>query len=138
MLLIGLQDHMGIIHLMEKKAIELRNWNTSFRGKFLVHASKNVDKDTSESLGIDYGILMRGAIIGSANLYDVKQYKNKTELEMDKNKHYADIKKFGFCKYGFMIKNPHRLKRSILYPGKLKFFEVAYPVSFSYILYNLA
>jgi len=28
-----------------KKTIELRNWNTSFRGKFLVHASKNVDKE---------------------------------------------------------------------------------------------
>jgi len=65
----------------------------------LVHASKNVDKDTSESLGIDYGILMRGAIIGSANLYDLKQYKNKTELEMDKNKHYA-AKNLAFVSMG--------------------------------------
>jgi hypothetical protein len=32
------------------------------------------------------------AIIGSAILYDVKQYKKKTELEKDRNKHYADIK----------------------------------------------
>jgi predicted transcriptional regulator len=75
-----------------KKSIELRNWNTSFRGKFLVHASKNIDKD----LGIDYSKVTRGAIIGSAVLYDVKQYRNKTELELDKNKHLADIKKFGF------------------------------------------
>jgi predicted transcriptional regulator len=75
-----------------KKSIELRNWNTSFRGKFLVHASKNIDKD----LGIDYSKVKCGAIIGSAVLYDVKQYRNKTELELDKNKHLADIKKFGF------------------------------------------
>ena len=97
MLLIGLQDHMGIIHLMEKKAIELRNWNTSFRGKFLVHASKNVDKLRSESLDIDHDMLTYGAIIGAAILYNVKLYKNKTQLEMDKNKHYADIEKFGFA-----------------------------------------
>jgi ASCH domain len=108
-----------------KKSIELRNWNTSFRGKFLVHDSKNIDKD----LGIDYNKLTRGAIIGSAVLYDLKQYRNKTELEVDKNKHLADIKKFGFRRYGFMIKNAHRFRRSIPYLGMLKFFEVEYPAT---------
>src|SRR6476660_2955997 len=82
-----------------KKTIELRNWNTTFRGKFLIHASKNVDKERSESLGIDYKMLTSGAIIGTAILYDVKQYKNKAQLEKDENKHYADIKRFGFRKY---------------------------------------
>jgi ASCH domain len=110
-----------------KKTIELRAWNTHFRGKFLVHASKNVDKQRSESLGIDHVMLTCGAIIGAAVLYDVKVYKNKTQIEMDKNKHCADIEKFGFCKYGFMIKNARRLRSSIPYPGKLKFFEVGYP-----------
>ena len=109
-----------------KKTIELRNWNTSFRGKFLVHASKNIDKERLDFLGIDYNNLTLGAIIGSALLYDVKQYKNKIELELDKNKHLADIEEFGFCRYGFMIKNTRRFKRSIPYPGMLKFFEVDY------------
>ena len=75
-------------------------------------------------------MLTYGAIIGAAILYNVKLYKNKTQLEMDKNKHYADIEKFGFYKYGFMIKNARRFRSSIPYPGKLKFFEVDYPVSF--------
>jgi hypothetical protein len=48
-------------------------------------------------------MLTRGAIIGTAILCDVKQYKNKTEREIDKNKHYADIKKFGFCRYGVPV-----------------------------------
>jgi ASCH domain len=113
-----------------KKNIELRNWNTSFRGKFLIHASKNIDKERLDSLSIDHNKLISGAIIGSAVLYDVKQYGNKRELEMDKNKHLADTKEFGFCKYGFMIKNAHRFRRSIPYPGMLKFFEVEYSVSF--------
>ena len=75
-----------------KKTIELRNWNTKLTGKFLIHASKNIYNGRSESLGIDYKKLVQGAIIGSAILYDVKQYKKKTELEKDRNKHYADIK----------------------------------------------
>jgi hypothetical protein len=105
----------------------LRNWNTSFRGKFLIHASKNVDKDRSKSLGIDHNKLIRGAIIGTAVLYDVKEYKRKTELETDENGHYADINKFGFRKYGFMVKNAKRLRSSVPYRGQLNFFEVEYP-----------
>jgi hypothetical protein len=109
-----------------KKTIELRNWNTTFRGKFLIHASKNVDKERSESLGIDYKMLTSGAIIGTAILYDVKQYKNKAQLEKAENKHYADIKRFGFRKYGFIVKNAHRLRSSVPYRGQLNFFEVEY------------
>ena len=52
----------------------------------------------------------------------------KTEFERDKNKHCADIKKFGSYKYGFMIRNAHRLQAVLPYPGQLKFFEVEYPV----------
>jgi ASCH domain len=74
-----------------KKTIELRNWNTSFRGKFLVHASKNIDKKRLDFLGIDYNRLTLGAIIGSAVLYDVKQYRHKIELELDKNKHLVSM-----------------------------------------------
>jgi hypothetical protein len=69
-----------------KKTIELRNWTTKFRGKFLIHASKKVDKERSESLGINHQNLIRGALIGTANLYDIKQYMSKAELEKDKSK----------------------------------------------------
>jgi hypothetical protein len=27
-----------------KKTVELRKWNTKFRGKFLIHVSKKIDK----------------------------------------------------------------------------------------------
>ena len=57
-----------------EKTIELRKWNTKFRGKFLVHASKNIDKEACERLDIDIDNLRKGVIIGSAFLYDVKQY----------------------------------------------------------------
>ncbi|MFZ0325920.1 MAG: hypothetical protein WBP64_14715 [Nitrososphaeraceae archaeon] len=59
-------------------------------------------------------------------MYDVKQYIRKTEFEKDKNLQYADFKKFGFCKYRFIIRNVQRLRTCILYPGHLKFFDVPY------------
>jgi hypothetical protein len=73
-----------------KKTIELRKWNTKFRGKFLVHASRNIDKEKCKSLGIDYTKLSIGMIIGRAILYDVKKYDNKALFMKDKNRHYAD------------------------------------------------
>ena len=73
-------------------------------------------------------MLIQGAIIGIALLYDVKRYKNKVELEADYYKHYADTKKFGSCTYGFMVKNANRLN-PIPYRGRLNFFEIDYPIS---------
>ena len=35
-----------------RKTIELRKWNTRFRGEFLVHASKAIDKEACKLHGI--------------------------------------------------------------------------------------
>ena len=57
-----------------KKTIELRSWDTKFRGEFLVHASKKIDKEACERNKIDPESFTTGAIIGKAILYDVKYY----------------------------------------------------------------
>ena len=107
-----------------KKTIELRKWNTNFRGKFLIHASKNVNKEKCRSLKIDPPKLYVGAILGRAELYDVKKYENKYQFTRDKNRHYADSNIFDSHMYGFMIRRAQRLRHPILYLGKLGFFEV--------------
>ena len=107
-----------------KKIIELRKWNTNFRGKFLIHASKNVNKEKCATLGIEHTRLNIGMIIGWAILYDVKKYDNKTQFMRDKNKHYADASIFNPYMYGFLVKNAHRFRHPIPYSGKLGFFEV--------------
>jgi hypothetical protein len=102
----------------------LRKWNTIFRGKFLIHASRNVDKEKCKSLGIDYTELSVRMIIGRAILYDVKKYDNKAQFIRDKNKHFADSNLFDSYIYGFKIKKAQRLRHSIPFSGKLGFFEV--------------
>ena len=77
-----------------KKTIELRTWNTKFRGEFLIHASKKVDKEACERNKIDPKSLITGAIIGKAILYDVKAYDSKNSFLRDKNKHFARPKEY--------------------------------------------
>ena len=114
-----------------EKTIELRKWNTKFRGEFLIHASKNIDLQACERLDIDIDKLTIGAIIGSAFLHNVKEYSNQEEFNKDKQKHFSIVTKyFDGYKYGFLIRNARLFKKSIPYRGKLRFFEVDKSINF--------
>ena len=104
-----------------KKTIELRKWNTKFRGEFLVHAAKNILIEDCKRMKISSSITT-GAIIGKVKLTDVKKYESDKELKSDKKKHYSssDITK---NKYGFILESPKKLRVPIPYSGKLNFFE---------------
>ena len=105
-----------------EKSIELRKCNTSFRGEFLIHASKTIDIESSERLDMNSNKFTIGAIIGSAFLYDVKEYSNQQDFETNRHKHFSLIPKyFEGYRYGFLIKNAKMLRKAIPYPGKLKF-----------------
>lgn len=106
-----------------QKTIDLRRWNTNFRGEFLVHAPLAIRKDDCKRLKINPKNLIRGAIIGKAEIYDVKKYRTKSELKMDSKKHLAS-KKFQDSKFGFLIKNARPFRVPIPCKGKLGFFDV--------------
>jgi len=101
-----------------KKTIELRKWNTNFRGEFLIHASKIPDKKAMKKFGFEK--LPLGFIVGKAKLVDVKKYNNKGEHKEDKSKHLAD---FSWGKFGFILKNQKRTKL-IPAKGKLNFWTI--------------
>ncbi len=110
-----------IIH--GKKTIELRRWNTSFRGEFLIHSPLKIRPADCKRLGINPNNLVKGAIIGKAEIYDVKKYNSKSEIIKDSKKHHAS-KSFQNNKYGFLIKNAKPFRIPIPTKGKLGFFEV--------------
>ena len=105
-----------------KKTIELRKWNTKFRGEFLVHAAKNVLTEDCKRLKISPEEIVTGAIIGKVNLVDVKKYESDKELNKDKKKHHL-VSNNTKNKYGFILENPKKLRVPIEYMGKLNFFE---------------
>jgi len=110
-----------IIH--SKKTIELRRWNTNFRGEFLIHSPLKIRSDDCKRLRINPKNLVKGAIIGKAEIYDVKKYISKSEIIKDSKKHLAS-KSFQNNKYGFLIKNAKPFRIPIPIKGQLGFFEV--------------
>ncbi len=118
--------------LQGKKKIDLRKWNTKFRGKFLIHASKIPDKKANQRFScfphkvqgkamkkFNLKKLLCGFIIGKAKLVNVKKYANKKEFNKDKNLHLADN---SFGNYGFILKEVKRIK-PIKAKGQLGFWN---------------
>ena len=108
--------------VQSKKTIELRKWNTKFRGEFLVHAAKNILTEDCKRMKILPSAITTGAIIGKVNLVDVKKYNSYKELKTDEKKHHS-ISEHTKNKYGFILENPKKLRVPIPYSGKLNFFE---------------
>ena len=108
-----------------KKTIELRKWNTNFRGEFLVHSPLKIRTNDCKRLKI-LKKLVTGAIIGKIEIIDVKKYNSKSEIKADYKKHLA-LTDFFNSKYGFVLKNPKSFRIPIPYKGKLGFFDVKLP-----------
>jgi len=106
-----------------KKTIELRTWNTKFRGEFLVHAPLKIKKNVCIKMDMDETKLRTGVIVGKTEIYDVKVYNSVDELKSDYKKHFAS-EEFLHHKYGFLLKNPKELRIPIAYKGSLGFFNV--------------
>lgn len=111
-----------------KKKIEVRKWNTKFRGEFLIHAAKTINLMACNILNIDSALCIRGSIIGKCYLYDVKIYLSNKDLIRDfKMNFVVDEKKFDDKRkrmYGFLIRDAIRFNKAIPYKGKLGFFNV--------------
>jgi hypothetical protein len=99
------------------KTVELRKWNTKFRGVFLIHASKISDENGMKLFGFENFPL--GCIVGKAELVDVKKYEGNREFVRDRNLHLASG---DFKGHGFVLKNVKRLK-NIKCKGSLGFWE---------------
>jgi hypothetical protein len=100
-----------------------RRWSTNFRGKFLIHSSKAIDKKTCTLLNIDCSNLIKGAVIGVAYLYGIKKYTSKEGFLADKSDHLSD--NFSNAKYGFLLKDAKKLNEPIPLLGRLGFFDVS-------------
>ena len=96
------------------KDIENRDWQTKFRGRFLLHAGKGMTRDEYEDAPLwivdlpDFKDLERGGIVGSVELVDCV------------SDHDSD---WFFGRYGFVLRDPKPLPFTP-YRGQLGFFDV--------------
>lgn len=114
---LSLKQPWAELILQRRKKIELRKWNTNFRGEFFIHASKNVDVDAMRRF--NFTELPTGCIVGKAVLIDVKKYETDEEFSKDQKLHIAS-KDWGG--YGFILKNVKRVE-NIPCKGQLGFWD---------------
>ena len=114
---LSLKQPFAELILSKKKKIELRSWNTNFRGKFFIHASKQPDQKAMKKF--KYKTLPTGCIVGKAVLVKVKKYENEEEHKKDKNLHLASS---SFGMYGFILEDVERVE-PIYCRGRLGFWE---------------
>ncbi|MFH1425283.1 MAG: ASCH domain-containing protein [archaeon] len=103
---LSLKQPFAELILQGKKKIEIRKWNTKFRGEFLIHASKIPDNRAMKKFG--FNKLPLGCIVGKANLKGVKKYKDAKNFKKDYGFHLA-TEEFG--NYGFILKNVKRIEQ---------------------------
>lgn len=110
--------------ISNKKTIELRSWNTKFRGEFFVHSPIKVLVDECERLGMGTD-LITGAIVGTAEIFDVKRYSSDEELMADARQHMAGAPES--YRYGFCLRGAKRLDVPIPSRGMIGFYDVNLP-----------
>ncbi|MBU2615830.1 MAG: ASCH domain-containing protein [Nanoarchaeota archaeon] len=115
---LSLKQPWAELILQGKKIIELRKWNTHFRGRFFIHSSKVPDLEGMKRFGFDE--LPNGFILGKANLGGVKKYFDDEEFEKDNDKHLAETEEWG--RYGFLLDDVKRIN-PIPAKGKLNFWD---------------
>ena len=114
---LSLKQPFAELILQGRKKIELRKWNTKFRGEFLIHSSKNPDLSSMKKFGFDE--LPCGFILGKANLIDVKHYNSIEEHSKDKDLHLASS---DWGNFGFVLDSVKRIE-PISAKGQLNFWD---------------
>lgn len=109
--------------LQGRKTIETRRWKTNFRGTFYIHAPKKIDLEACKHFGIDPDSLSTSALLGKAEVVDVKEYDHET-FRADAQEHQAGFYGFEAPIFGFVLRNIERLNESVPAKGSLNFFEV--------------
>jgi predicted transcriptional regulator len=109
--------------LQGKKKIEIRTWNTNFRGDFLIHASKNTDRALIRYFNLEDKQLNFGEIVGYVRLAKVIAYNSATEVLKDAELHLSLEKKEKYPVYGFVLEDVRQIS-PIKCNGRLGFFEV--------------
>ncbi|MDA7939689.1 MAG: ASCH domain-containing protein [Nitrosopumilus sp.] len=106
-----------------RKTIDLRSWNTRYRGEFLVHAPRKIRYDDCRRLRVRPGAT--GAIIGKAEITGVVTYGSASEVSRDRARHLAP--RGTYRRYGFCISGARRLAAPVPCRGYPWLFEVAAP-----------
>lgn len=127
--------------LSGKKPVVLTRWTARVIGEILLYSSRRIDKNNCKRFPEieakrQTGELVTGAIVGKANLVNIKKYKSDIELEEDFDLHLVPPEqcnygtgnaKVGRTFYGFKLEDVKRLREPIPYKGRWSIFDADLP-----------
>lgn len=101
------------------KKYEFRSWKTTYRGKILIHAGLNIEKDMLERFK-DYELnCIKGAIIGEAELVDCVLVDSELNQQLRKIDPIVYGRSNHVETYGWKLKNVKKYEKPIPCKGKL-------------------
>lgn len=108
--------------LKGRKTLELRTWQTTYRGLLLLHAGQRVRPEACRAYGLDPAGLVRGALIGTAELVEIVAL-DEAAWESLREQHLS-LRDFTGPTFGWRLTNPQRLSPVIPLDGRLGLFDV--------------
>jgi hypothetical protein len=118
------------------KRVEVRRWNTRYRGPLLLHAASQVDQEAVErfvqdgKLSGEY-VPKVGVILGRGTLHDTFRYAAADEFNRDALRHLnPDVSEqefrgvFGGRLFGWVLTDVHALEEPVPLRGQLGLFDV--------------
>ncbi len=109
--------------LQGRKTIELRTWQTNYRGRIAIHASQTVREEACVAYGVDPARVVRGALVGTVELVDILTL-DERDWEALRDQHLS-LSDFHGPMFGWRLEAPQRLPQPIPMRGRMSLFDVA-------------
>lgn len=111
--------------LAGKKTLDLRTWNTNYRGKLAIYASQTIEPERCSEFGIDAKTLTTGAVIGVVDLLGVVELDENTYME--RSAEHLGGRNYHSPMFGWELANPRMLTLPQPAKGRTLLFEVDIP-----------
>jgi len=108
--------------LQGRKTIELRTWQTHYRGRIAIHASQTVREEACTAYGLDPAGVVRGALVGTVELVDILTL-DEAAWEALRDQHLS-LRDFPGPMFGWQLEHPQRLLQPIPMHGRMRLFNV--------------
>lgn len=108
--------------LQGRKTIELRTWQTHYRGPILIHAGGNIERDACAVYGLDPETLVRGALVGTVEVVDMVTFDHASYAAL--RDEHLDLGDWPGDVFGWRLANPQRLPEPIPMRGRLGLFNL--------------
>lgn len=106
-----------------EKTVDIRTWQTAYRGPLAVHAAAARRDERCRALGFDPDALAYGALIGTVELRKVRALDAETYAALQAQ-HRLDLPFPGAPCYGWFFADPQRLPVPLPLAGRRRLFDV--------------